>query len=70
MDIPHQLHRRPPDSKQILLVADIRAEDLQAPVQCSKNTLLVSISPEFLIRNHLQIAQDMALEHGVVGHTQ
>jgi hypothetical protein len=70
VDIPHQLHRRPPDSKQVLLVTDIRPEHLQAPVQCRKNTLLVPISPEFLIGNHLQIAQDMALEHGVVGRAQ
>ena len=70
IDIPHQLHRRSPNSKQVLLVAHVRPEDLQTSVQGSKNTLLVAISPEVLVCNHLQIAEDVALEHGVVGGTQ
>lgn len=70
MNIPHQLHRRPPNPQQILLIPHTRPEHLQPPIQRGQQPLLVPSRLGMLIRNHLHLAQDMALEHRIMGGAQ
>ncbi len=68
--IPHQLHRGPPDPQQVLLIPHARPEHLQPPIQRGQQSLLISSRLGVLIRNHLHLAQDMALEHRIMRGAQ